>query len=400
MCTCSGSRIYNLPMAFDSIQLPSLLVDIKEGVIDLGWGHPSPSLHPLHDIRIAADSMFQSGDNAPLQYGATQGYGPFLKSLAQFLSDQPAYSQKVSPLGLFLTAGASQGIDLACTLFARAGDTVFVEEPTYFVIEKIFREHHLNIVGIPTDSDGLMISKIREVLESGVRPRFLYTIPTYQNPTGVTLSTDRRIALVDLAETFGFYVFADEVYQLIHFSELPPPPLLTFDNHSRVISFGSFSKILAPGLRTGWIQADQSLIPRFSDAALTFSGGGFNHFTSAIVREVIDLGLLEKNIRQLRSVYLSRSKTMDGILRKELGDDVTFRKPSGGYYYWLEFPEDFDTEKFLPIAEKHGVSFRPGNAFSESGRFSRNLRLTFTLYESEKIVQGVQRLGSAYRKFQ
>lgn len=400
MCTCFGNLTYNLMMPSDSIRLPSLLVDVKVGVIDLGWGHPSQSLHPLQDIRMAADRMFQSGDNEPLQYGAPQGYGPFLESLAKFLSAQPAYSQMVSPSEIFLTAGASQGIDLACTLFAKAGDTVFVEEPTYFVIERIFREHHLNIVGIPTDSDGLMISKLREILESGARPRFVYTIPTYQNPTGVSLSKDRRVGLVELAETYGFYVFADEVYQLIHFNELPPPPLLTFDRQARVISFGSFSKILAPGLRTGWIQCDQSLIRRFSDAALTFSGGGFNHFTSALVREVIDLGLLEKNVSRLRSVYLSRSKIMGESLGEELGDDVTFLKPSGGYYYWLEFPEGFDTEKFLPIAEKYGVSFRPGNAFSESGRFSRNLRLTFTLYESEKIVQGIQRLGTAYRKSQ
>ena len=132
-------------------RLPALLVDIKQGVIDLGWGHPSPSLHPLEAVRVAADRLLSRGGTEPLQYGATQGYGPYLETLAEFLSGQESYGMSVDGRSLFLTAGASQALDLTCTLFAREGDTVLVEEPTYFVIEGIFKAHHLSVRGVPTN---------------------------------------------------------------------------------------------------------------------------------------------------------------------------------------------------------------------------------------------------------
>ena len=182
--------------------LPSLLVDIKPRIIDLGWGHPSPYLHPLEDIKEASNKLFSKGDRDSLQYGASQGYGPFLESLAQFLNYQPGYQTETQPQELFLTAGASQGLDLACTLFAKSGDLVFVEEPTYFVIEKIFREHNLDVKGVSTDQDGMVISDLREKLESGMIPKFIYAIPTFQNPTGFSMTVDRRKELIELAEEY------------------------------------------------------------------------------------------------------------------------------------------------------------------------------------------------------
>ncbi len=379
--------------------LPSLLVDIKPGIIDLGWGHPSPYLHPLEDIKKASDKLFSQGDKDSLQYGASQGYGPFLESLAQFLNDQTGYQTETRPQELFLTAGASQGLDLACTLFAKSGDLVFVEEPTYFVIEKIFREHNLDVKGISTDEDGMVISDLRDKLESGMCPKFIYVIPTFQNPTGFSMTVDRRKELIGLAEEYGFYIFADEVYQLIYFDELPLPPMREFDRHNKVISFGSFSKILAPGMRTGWIHSAEETIDKFTSSALAFSGGGFNQFGSVLIKHVIDLGLMEKNTDLLRKVYAHRSKVMGESLLRELGESVQFTSPKGGFYYWLEFPEAFNTEEFLPECEELGVSYRPGNAFSESGKFERYLRLTFTLYEESEIVEAVARLGSAYKRF-
>ena len=383
-------------------RLPSLLVDIKEGVIDLGWGHPSPRLHPLEAVRAAADRLLSRGDTEPLQYGATQGYGPYLETLAEFLSRQESYGMSVDPRSLFLTAGASQGLDLTCTLFAREGDTVLVEEPTYFVIEGIFRAHHLSVRRVLTDKNGLDVDALEDMLENeGLRPRFIYTIPSYHNPTGTVLPEDRRKRLVDLAHRFDFLVLADEVYQMIHFAEAPPKPVISFDSgpDGRTISYGSFSKILSPGLRIGWIQTAPSIVDTFADAAVTFSGGGFNHFTSALVKEVIDLGLLDENIRRLRAVYAERANAMDWAIRNHLGDSVAFSSPAGGYYFWLSFPKGMDTTDFLPVAERHGVSFRPGNAFAESGRFSDFLRLTYTLYEKEELEEGVKRLADAAASF-
>ena len=217
-------------------KLDSVLVSIEDGVIDLGWGHPSSRLHPIEAIREASGRLLASDDREPLQYGATQGIGPFLESLAAFLSRQGAYGITVDPRHLFLTAGASQGLDLACTLYAPAGSTVVVEDPTYFVIGKIFRDHNLNVVGVPTDSQGMLVSRLEDLLLDGLKPNLVYTIPTFQNPTGVSLSNDRRMELISLANRFDFHILADEVYQLIYFGELPPKPLFAFDEGNRVIS--------------------------------------------------------------------------------------------------------------------------------------------------------------------
>ena len=232
-----------------------------------------------------------------------------------------------------------------------------------------------------------------------MRPKFIYTIPTFQNPTGISLSTDRRKQLLSLAEEFDFYIFADEVYQLLSFDIEQPFSLLNFDESNRVIEFGSFSKILAPGLRTGWIHASQEIISQFTDAALTFSGGGFNHYTSVLINNFIELGYLDENIDSLKQIYSQRSEIMGNSLLKNFDDDISFTHPHGGFYFWLQFPENFDTEQFLPFAEKQGVSFRPGNAFSASGFFSNNLRLTYTLYDSKDLAEGVMRLSKAYNEY-
>lgn len=237
--------------------LPALLISIPEGVLDLGWGHPSPRLHPTEALQIASERVLSRQSAMPLQYGAAQGFGPLLEGLAHFLSSQDAYGNlPVNPVSLFLTAGASQGIDLATTIFAGSGDTVFVEEPTYYLIGRIFLDHGLNVVGVPTDRDGLDVDALDLMLQDGHRPRLLYVIPTYQNPTGATLTPQRRHRLIQLAQRYGFTILADEVYQLLHYGPPPPPPLATMDDtdHGCVISLGSFSKILAPGVgsRLAW----------------------------------------------------------------------------------------------------------------------------------------------------
>ena len=379
--------------------LPSLLVDIKEGIIDLGWGHPSAHLHPTKFIKEGASQLFDRNDDIPLEYGATQGFGPFLNSLAVFLSSQSSYYSPVSANNLFLTAGASQGIDLACTLFTKSGDTVIVEEPTYFVVEKIFRAHDLQIISVPIDENGMKVSELKKILKKGLRPKFIYTIPTYQNPTGICMSIERKNKLIELSEEFDFLILADEVYQLIYFNNLPPPPFMSLDHRGRVISFGSFSKILAPGLRTGWIHSSNDKISKFSDSAVTFSGGGFNHFAATLIREVFDLGLFEKNIDIIRNEYIRRCDVMNIALSQYFGDSISYNIPGGGYYYWLDFKPGFNTEIFLPHAEQAGVSYRPGKIFSESGKFENFLRLAFTLYEPDQLKEGVSRLYTAYRNF-
>ena len=381
--------------------LPSLLISIPEGIIDLGWGHPSPRLHPVDILRRAAKIALADGAPIPLQYGATQGYGPLLHSLAEFLSAQESYTAPVSPSELFLTAGASQAIDHATTLFTRTGDTVFVEEPTYYLIQSIFEDHGLNVIGVPTDANGLRTDALKSMLEDGdiPNPKMLYIIPTYQNPSGSVLPSDRRRQLVELAQRHGFLVLADEVYNLLHYGEPPPPPIASFDTSKEgcVISLGSFSKILAPGLRTGWMHARPPIIQRFATAGLTISGGGLNHFTSTLVHAILEHGMLEDNIVRLRRTYAERVSAMTSALQEYLGDAVEFTAPGGGYFFWLTFTDGTDADALLPIAQELGVNYRPGTAFSASGAFTNAIRLAFALYEPESLAEGIRRIAEAHK---
>ena len=384
--------------------LPSLLISIPEGVIDLGWGHPSPRLHPTDMLRRATDIVLADGAPIPLQYGATQGYGPLLHSLAEFLSAQDSYTSPVSPQELFLTAGASQAIDHTTTLFTQTGDTVFVEEPTYYLIQSIFEDHGLKVVGVPTDNDGLRMDALEAMLadRSVPAPKMLYIIPTYQNPSGSVLPADRRSKLVELAQQHGFLVLADEVYNLLHYGKPPPPPIASFDTSDDgcVISLGSFSKILGPGLRTGWLQARPPVIQRFATAGLTISGGGLNHFTSTLVHAVLEQGMLQDNIAILRSTYGERVSAMTAALRKHLGDAVDFTAPGGGYFFWLTFNDGTNTDALLRIAQEHGVNYRPGTAFSAQGAFTNAIRLAFALYEPDMLAEGIRRIAEAHKTSQ
>ena len=381
--------------------LPSLLISIPEGVIDLGWGHPSPRLHPTDTLAAAAQSVLGAQSAVPLQYGAVQGFGPLLESLAGYLSSQDAYAGRVSPECLFLTAGASAAIDLATTLYSTTGDTVIVEEPTYYLIGQIFIDHGLNVVGVPTDGDGLNTNALAELLVSdeSPRPKLLYTIPTYQNPNGSVLPLERRRRLIELAQRHGFTIIADEVYQLLHYGPPPPPPMAMLDDSPDgcVISLGSFSKILSPGMRLGWVHASPHIVRRFVDSGVAASGGGLSHFAATLAHEMLESGSLQENIDNLRRVYGQRHDDVADLLHAEFADTVEFTPPGGGYFYWLTFRDGTDTDALLPAAREAGVSYRPGTAFSASGRFTDALRISISLYQTDEIAEGLRRLAAAVR---
>ena len=324
-----------------------------------------------------------------------------LESLATFLSTQDAYGGPVKPDSLFLTAGASAAIDLATTLFATAGDTVIVEEPTYYLIGQIFVDHGLNVVGVPTDGRGLDTDALAVFLEArdAPKPRLLYTIPTYQNPNGSVLPLDRRRHLVELAQRHGLTIIADEVYQLLHYGPAPPPPMVMLDDSSEgcVISLGSFSKILSPGLRLGWVHASPAIIRRFVNSGVAASGGGLNHFAANLTHATLEMGLLQENINTLRHVYGQRHEDVADLLRAELSDTVSFTPPGGGYFYWLNLNDDIDADALLPAAREIGVSYRPGTAFSPSGAFADALRISISLYETDELAEGIRRLAAAIR---
>jgi len=363
-------------------------IQIDPSLIDFGVGQPQPSLLPLERIRKAAERRFAQGESYFLQYGSEAGDGYLRLELARFLSGQ--YGFPVDPQELFITNGVSQGLDLICTLYAQPGDTIFVEEPSYFLAHRIFADHRLKPIPIPMDEDGLVVEAVAAELKHA-RPAFLYTIPTFQNPSGCTLSEERRLSLVELSRGTGLLVVADEVYHSLSYTAHPPRALAGYTQDGNLVSLGSFSKILAPGLRLGWIQTDPARVRQLAHCGLLDSGGGLNPFTSAIIRGVLETGELDANVGDLRAVFSDRMSALGSALKEHL-PQVTYPAPQGGYFFWLRLPGEMDAAALRGRAASHGVSFRPGIDFSSQGGLRDYARLSFAFYDEERLVEGVKRL--------
>lgn len=358
--------------------------------IDFGIGQPGMELLPVALMQRASAQRLGQGDADLLAYGYEPGDGYFNLALAQFLT--AGYGCEVTADSLFTTNGASQALDMICACFTRPGDTIFVEEPSYFLALNIFRDHDLNIVSISMDENGLKLDRLAEALER-YQPVFLYVIPTFQNPTGVTMPLARRQQLVAMSEAHGFYIVADEVYQLLAYTAVPPAPFACWADNGRIFSVGSFSKILAPGLRLGWIQAAPDLMARLVQSGLVDSGGGLNPFTSSLVRVILEEGWQDEFLTDLKGTYEGRVAAMDGALQKYVGDRVGYERPEGGFFFWLALAEGRDTAVLLPQAHGMGVGYQPGVKFSSQDGLSDFMRLSFAFYDEGEIEMGIGRLG-------
>ncbi|MDO8752723.1 MAG: PLP-dependent aminotransferase family protein, partial [Anaerolineales bacterium] len=263
------------------------------------------------------------------------------------------------------------------------------EEPSYFLALKIFADHGLRVASIRTDEAGLVIEDLILALKES-RPKFLYIIPTFQNPGGHTLSQERREGLVSLAQEHDFLILADEVYQFLGYTQTPPKSFGAYIDSEHVISLGSFSKILAPGLRLGWMQTHASVMKRIVASGMLDSGGGMNPFTSAIVRSVIESGGLDKNISSLVEVFGGRVKAMDESLRRNI-PQAQFTTPHGGYFFWVRLP-NMDAQELEKKAQAYQVGLRPGIRFSSQNGLRDYFRLSVSFYGTDEIEQGIRRL--------
>ena len=368
--------------------------EVAADLINLAIGHPSPANLPLAIMRQAASHRMDKGDVSLLQYGNEQGDGYFRIALANFLSRR--YGSSVESENLFVSNGVSQALSLICTLFTRPGQVVFVEEPTYYLALRIFADHHLEVVGLPTDNQGLIVEALEEQVALR-HPVLLYTIPTHQNPSGSTLPLERRQRLLELSLKQNFLIVADEVYHLLSYSSAPPPPLGSFIAEASVFSLGSFSKILAPGLRLGWVQAAPQLVKGLTQSGMLDSGGGLNPFTSGLVRSVLELGLQDQHLEHISKLYARRLAAMSSALKTLLPGAISFQDPLGGYFFWLSLPQGSDAQSLLAKARQQKVNFTPGIRFSSRKGMLDRLRLSFSYYNEDSIEEGIKRLAAALR---
>jgi DNA-binding transcriptional MocR family regulator len=378
------------------LQLATTQSEAPADVIDFGLGHPAAGLLPRTILQSAAAQRLGEPDASLLQYGLEQGDGYFRLALADFLTRR--LGSGVGYDDLFVSAGASLALDLICTLYTQPGDVVFVEEPSYFLALRIFADHRLQVVSIATDAHGVRLDALEEALRTN-RPALFYVIPTHQNPSGATLPRDRRERLVALSQEHGFLVVADEVYHLLSYAAPPPPPLAAWASGGTVLSINSFSKILAPGLRLGWVQASPPHIARLVNSGLLDSGGGLNPFTSALVRVALEAGSQDAYLDHLHATYRGRIDALDAALQEALGGQVTYTRPTGGYFFWVQLPADCDAEALQAVAVRHKVGFRSGVRFSSRGELRPYLRLSFAFYEAGQLAEGAHRLAGALAEY-
>ena len=378
------------------IQYGQYIVPSSDEMVNFGVGQPSNSFLPLEKVKKGMVTLLSEDNPALLQYGDIPGYYAFRKCFSEYLSEK--YEKNVSPESLFITNGITGGLTLLCSILSGKykNIAVFVEEPTYFLAINIFKDFGMKIYPIEIENDGIntvaLENKIRKIkAESQEDIKFLlYTIPVFHNPTGYTMSHKKREQIGDLSEDYDMIVLADEVYQLLYFNQQDKPPLPLYYYGDNIISLGSFSKILAPSLRLGWIQTSHKFIDMLVSSGQLNSSGGINPVISAIVHNIIKMGNLEKNINEVRGQLKTRCEVLCDVLEKN-GTNFVFERPKGGYFLWLKLP-NINTVSLLPHAEKNRVKYHSGNKFSANDMLKEYLRLSFSYYSDEDMKIGASRL--------
>eukprot|EP00128_Syssomonas_multiformis_P002117 Colp12_sorted_trinity150504_noHs@16275 len=368
----------------------------NDEVINFAVGQPQAELFPQDLLMNAAYHRFmqcRAGTydvRCMFQYAENRGDESYRDSLAQFLTKE--YGAAVDKESLFVTNGSSLGLELCIRCFTKPGDTILVEDPTYFLVFQVFKDAGLNIVEVPTDEGGLIVEQLEDIIVQH-KPAMLYCIPSFGNPTGAVLSHQRRVALADICDRHNVMAVSDDVYQILHFGTVPPLPLCFYMRNA--VSLGSFSKLLCPGLRLGWIQSSTSILERLSACGWVMSSGGLNPFTGAIVQSSMEDDTLVKWLAVLREIYRKRAESLAGALRKEI-PECQFLMPTGGYFLWVCLPVSSSCD-LVAEAACHGVAFASGATCRASGRTSGHVRLCFAHYPSEELVEGVRRLAVALR---
>ena len=370
----------------------------RPGIIDLAWGHPDPVLLAVDDLRQAAARVFDRYGSDALNYGYAAGPGPLISCVCDRLREVDA--RPPAPDSVVISAGNSQALDQVATLMTKPGDVVLVEAPTYHLAVRILRDHPLELVPVPADASGLKVDALETIVDQLRRRnrtvRLLYTVPTFNNPTGASLAPERRQQLVRFAEAAELLIVEDDVYRELSYDGAAPPSLWSLARPGTVLRLGSFAKSLAPGLRVGFITADAPLASRIRDSGVLDSGGGISHFSSLVVAEFMASGDYVRNVERLRDAYRLRRDALLAALTEHLEDRATWLRPAGGYFVWLTLPSGQDAATYLPAVERAGTSYMRGTTFylgDAQGRAS--LRLAFSRYPPDLLVEAARRLARA-----
>ena len=378
----------------------------KPGIISFAGGFPDSAMFDVDGITQAANKALTDEPAGALQYGATEGYNPLREQLAVFMGDRGdgrrENSVTVSPDGLIVTTGSQQALDLIGKTLINPGDKVIVEAPTFLATIQCFRLYGAQVIGAPIDEHGVKADELEQLIAEH-KPKFVYLIPTFGNPSGATLSLERRKKVLELAVKYQTPVVEDDPYGDLYFGSAPPPSILALSaqvpgSRDWLVHCGSLSKVLSPGLRVGWMIAPPALLAR-ATMCKQFSDAHTSTFAQATAAQYLKAGRMPATLAHVREVYGERARVMGECLKRELGDAITFTQPGGGLFFWARLTgasgKSQDAGEFAKRAIGQGVAFVPGAPFYAHDPDPATLRLSFATADVTKIAEGMKRLGQA-----
>jgi len=372
-----------------------LKLTAQPDVISFAGGLPAPEVFPVEAFNEASQRVLHEHGSTALQYSTTEGFPPLRELIAEMMTED---GFDVDPDQILITHGSQQALDLFGKIFINPGDHVAVERPTFLGALQAWKAYQAEYLTVPVDDEGMKVDELDEVLRHG--PKFLYTMPTFHNPAGVTLSPKRREILLELADQYGVPVVEDDPYSKLRYSGEHQSPLVALDgrrdatsDEGNVLYLGTFSKTLSPGLRLGWALAPKDVIRRMVQA----KQGADLHtstFSQMVAYEVARDGFIDEHAERIRSVYRERRDAMLSAIAENFPESVEWTHPEGGLFLWVTLPEQIDAAELLETAvETEKVAFVPGHTLDPTEQIRNTMRLNFSYANVELIEDGMERLG-------
>jgi len=375
----------------------------KPGIISFAGGFPDSAMFDVQGIREASERALRDEPGAALQYGATEGYNPLREQIAAFMQSKGVAGLRADEL--IVTTGSQQALDLVGKTLLDPQDTVLVESPTFLATIQCFRLYGPTVLGVPIDVDGVDVDALEQMIQQH-RPKLVYLVPTFGNPSGAMTSLQRRLRVLELAVKYQTVVVEDDPYGDLYFADAPPPSLLALSaqvpgSRDWLVHCGSLSKVLSPGLRIGWMVAPPELLAR-ATMCKQFSDAHTSTFAQATAAQYLQAGRMPATLQNVRKVYAGRASAMCEALRVHLGEGLSFQAPQGGLFVWAKLTgkTGFTTDGNLLAkrAIEKGVAFVPGAPFFANDPDNFTIRLSFATADESKIAEGIERLGQALRE--
>lgn len=367
-------------------------------IISFAGGLPAPATFPVKELEEISVQVLREKGATALQYGTTEGEAPLREAIAQWMTHEKG---TIRPENILVTAGSQQGLDMVSKVFIDPGDIIVCELPSYVGGLQAFTAYRAKMVGVPMDDQGMRTDKLEKVLarlaQRHKKPKFIYTVPDFQNPSGVTMSLERRKKLLELAYRYEVPIVEDSPYRDLRFTGEPVPAIYALDTHNQVIVLGTFSKIFCPGLRLAWIMAPAEWLDKMVVAkqGMDLCCPTYNQLIAA---EYIRRGLLPKQVETIRELYGHKRTLMLKALKTHMPRGVKWTKPEGGLFLWVKLPKAMSASDLFPKAIEEKVAYVKGSAFHCDGKGQNTMRLNFSYASDEQIEEGIQRLAAMVKK--